>query len=100
MQRVTEARNNVVITDRMWARLLSSTNQPSFLTLKDIEAVRNVYSPKYLPNSVIKEPMLSIQSPVDNSLPNTDSGEEHHDDHHIADEDSLVKQISDITTKH
>ncbi|XP_058722341.1 ATP-dependent 6-phosphofructokinase 6-like [Vicia villosa] len=29
--RITERRNNVVITDRMWARLLSSTNQPSFI---------------------------------------------------------------------
>ncbi|EXB74601.1 6-phosphofructokinase 4 [Morus notabilis] len=28
--------NKVVITDRMWARLLSSTNQPSFLNPKDI----------------------------------------------------------------
>lgn len=27
----------MVITDRMWARLLSSTNQPSFLSRKDIE---------------------------------------------------------------
>ncbi|URD90099.1 Phosphofructokinase [Musa troglodytarum] len=35
--RVTETRNTVVITDRMWARLLSSTNQPSFLSSKDIE---------------------------------------------------------------
>lgn len=26
----------VVITDRMWARLLSSTNQPSFMSPKDI----------------------------------------------------------------
>ncbi|MFS8017554.1 putative 6-phosphofructokinase [Helianthus anomalus] len=26
----------VVITDRMWARMLSSTNQPSFLNTKDI----------------------------------------------------------------
>ncbi|KAL6006039.1 ATP-dependent 6-phosphofructokinase 3 [Asimina triloba] len=34
--RVTEKRNHVVITDRMWARLLSSTNQPSFLSSKDI----------------------------------------------------------------
>lgn len=34
MQRVTETQNNVVITDRMWARLLSSTNQPSFLRCK------------------------------------------------------------------
>ncbi|CAA6660965.1 unnamed protein product [Spirodela intermedia] len=29
--RVTEGQKKVVITDRMWARLLSSTNQPSFL---------------------------------------------------------------------
>ena len=28
--------NNVVITDRMWARLLSSTHQPSFLSPKDV----------------------------------------------------------------
>eukprot|EP00268_Persea_americana_P032919 TRINITY_DN3256_c0_g1_i5.p1 TRINITY_DN3256_c0_g1~~TRINITY_DN3256_c0_g1_i5.p1 ORF type:complete len:208 (-),score=41.12 TRINITY_DN3256_c0_g1_i5:798-1421(-) len=34
--RVTETQNQVVITDRMWARLLSSTNQPSFLSSKDI----------------------------------------------------------------
>ncbi|KAK6944888.1 Phosphofructokinase domain, partial [Dillenia turbinata] len=34
--RITEKQNNVVITDRMWARLLSSTNQPSFLSPKDI----------------------------------------------------------------
>lgn len=26
----------VVITDRMWARLLSSTNQPSFLRSKEM----------------------------------------------------------------
>jgi 6-phosphofructokinase 1 len=35
--RITERQNKVVITDRMWARLLSSTNQPSFLTGKSIE---------------------------------------------------------------
>ncbi|KAK1377681.1 ATP-dependent 6-phosphofructokinase [Heracleum sosnowskyi] len=29
---ITEKQNKVVITDRMWARLLSSTHQPSFLT--------------------------------------------------------------------
>ncbi|KAI3917676.1 hypothetical protein MKW98_021438 [Papaver atlanticum] len=34
--RVTEKQNNVVITDRMWARLLSSTHQPSFSSLNDI----------------------------------------------------------------
>ncbi|KAL0388134.1 UNVERIFIED_CONTAM: ATP-dependent 6-phosphofructokinase [Sesamum radiatum] len=31
LNRITESQNKVVITDRMWARLLSSTNQPSFL---------------------------------------------------------------------
>ncbi|XP_059634874.1 ATP-dependent 6-phosphofructokinase 3-like [Cornus florida] len=34
--RINERQNKVVITDRMWARLLSSTNQPSFLTAKDV----------------------------------------------------------------
>ncbi|KAJ7974838.1 ATP-dependent 6-phosphofructokinase [Quillaja saponaria] len=29
---VTEAQNTVKLTDRMWARLLASTNQPSFLS--------------------------------------------------------------------
>ncbi|PON81088.1 ATP-dependent 6-phosphofructokinase [Trema orientale] len=36
--RVIEKQNKVVITDRMWARLLSSTNQPSFLNPKDVFA--------------------------------------------------------------
>lgn len=36
LQRITETQNKVVITDRMWARLLSSTNQPSFLTANDV----------------------------------------------------------------
>lgn len=35
--RVTETRRKVVITDRMWARLLSSTNQPSFIRHEDVE---------------------------------------------------------------
>ncbi|KAJ6822978.1 putative ATP-dependent 6-phosphofructokinase 6 [Iris pallida] len=43
--RVTEKRNHVVITDRMWARLLSSTNQPSFLSSKDIEEAKNAKDP-------------------------------------------------------
>ncbi|KAM7509618.1 hypothetical protein LguiA_020071 [Lonicera macranthoides] len=34
--RIIERQNKVVITDRMWARLLSSTNQPSFLRGKYI----------------------------------------------------------------
>ncbi|KAK1577114.1 hypothetical protein Q3G72_019085 [Acer saccharum] len=34
--RVTEATNTVKLTDRMWARLLASTNQPSFLNCSDV----------------------------------------------------------------
>ncbi|KAJ4708569.1 ATP-dependent 6-phosphofructokinase [Melia azedarach] len=34
--RIIERQNQVVITDRMWARLLASTNQPSFLRTKDV----------------------------------------------------------------
>ncbi|CAI0426142.1 unnamed protein product [Linum tenue] len=32
--RIIEKQNKVIITDRMWARLLSSTNQPSFMCPK------------------------------------------------------------------
>ncbi|GJN00902.1 hypothetical protein PR202_ga18128 [Eleusine coracana subsp. coracana] len=39
-QRITEKQNRVSITDRMWARLLSSTNQPSFLCNKVIEEAK------------------------------------------------------------
>jgi 6-phosphofructokinase 1 len=39
-QRVTSTRNKVKITDRMWARLLSSTNQPSFLSEEEINEAR------------------------------------------------------------
>ncbi|KAL5199374.1 hypothetical protein ABZP36_020577 [Zizania latifolia] len=38
--RITEKQNKVSITDRMWARLLSSTNQPSFLSKKDVDEAR------------------------------------------------------------
>lgn len=34
VQKINAQQNKVVITDRMWARLLSSTNQPSFLPTK------------------------------------------------------------------
>ena len=40
LQRVIERQNKVVITDRMWARLLSSTNQPSFLDPKAISGFK------------------------------------------------------------
>lgn len=36
LQRVTETQNTVKLTDRMWARLLASTNQPSFLDSNEI----------------------------------------------------------------
>jgi 6-phosphofructokinase 1 len=39
-QRITEKQNRVSITDRMWARLLSSTNQPSFLCNKVVEEAK------------------------------------------------------------
>ncbi|XP_074570453.1 ATP-dependent 6-phosphofructokinase 6-like [Curcuma longa] len=38
--RITEMPNKVVITDRIWARLLSSTNQPSFLSSTDVEEAK------------------------------------------------------------
>lgn len=43
--RVIETQNKVVITDRMWARLLSSTNQPSFLTPKDVNEAKKEEEP-------------------------------------------------------
>lgn len=42
MQRIIEKQNKVVITDRMWARLLSSTNQPSFLGSKEYREVKHL----------------------------------------------------------
>ncbi|XP_057958257.1 ATP-dependent 6-phosphofructokinase 6-like [Malania oleifera] len=43
--RITERQNKVVITDRMWARLLSSTNQPSFLSPNDANEARKEAGP-------------------------------------------------------
>lgn len=40
--RIIERQNKVVITDRMWARLLSSTNQPSFMGSKECSEVKNL----------------------------------------------------------
>ncbi|KAJ8432181.1 hypothetical protein Cgig2_008633 [Carnegiea gigantea] len=39
-QLITEEQKKVVITDRMWARLLSSTNQPSFLDPETIKRLK------------------------------------------------------------
>lgn len=36
LQRVTATQNRVNVTDRMWARLLSSTNQPDFLNYPSV----------------------------------------------------------------
>ncbi|XVF25067.1 hypothetical protein REPUB_Repub13aG0181700 [Reevesia pubescens] len=38
--RITERQNKVVITDRMWARCLSSTNQPSFFSPKQLSETK------------------------------------------------------------
>ncbi|KAL0410558.1 UNVERIFIED_CONTAM: ATP-dependent 6-phosphofructokinase [Sesamum latifolium] len=43
--RITERQNKVVITDRMWARLLLSTNQPSFFTKNDVIQASNNKEP-------------------------------------------------------
>ncbi|KAK7827333.1 atp-dependent 6-phosphofructokinase 3 [Quercus suber] len=45
-RRVIETQNKVVITDRMWARLLCSTNQPSFLDHKDVVGDENEEVPQ------------------------------------------------------
>ncbi|KAL6144608.1 hypothetical protein ACLB2K_055299 [Fragaria x ananassa] len=50
--RVTERQNKVVITDRMWARLLSSTNQPSFLDLKEETEKKEEETESQLANGV------------------------------------------------
>jgi 6-phosphofructokinase 1 len=41
LQRITEKQNKVVITDRMWARVLCSTNQPCFLSHEDVENMKH-----------------------------------------------------------
>lgn len=43
--RIIERTNNVVITDRMWARLLSSTNQPSFLGAREMAEAKKEGEP-------------------------------------------------------
>jgi len=51
-QRINERQNKVVITDRMWARLLSSTNQPSFLSPKDLDEAKKAEQP---PSQLLEE---------------------------------------------
>ncbi|GMH14243.1 hypothetical protein Nepgr_016084 [Nepenthes gracilis] len=43
---ITEKQNKVVITDRMWARLLSSTNQPSFVCPERVKELKRVKEPR------------------------------------------------------
>jgi 6-phosphofructokinase 1 len=44
--RINEKQNKVVITDRMWARLLSSTNQPSFLHPHEVIEAKKEQQPE------------------------------------------------------
>lgn len=73
--RVTETQNKVCITDRMWARLLSSTNQPSFLSAKDVEDAKN---------NLPLTPRPSF-NPRTSNVPNLESCAE--DDHELSTED-------------
>ncbi|XVE70531.1 hypothetical protein DITRI_Ditri10aG0079500 [Diplodiscus trichospermus] len=58
--RIIEKQNQVVITDRMWARLLSSTNQPSFLRAIDVaeDKVDEEPSTQLLDNGNCREVIL------------------------------------------
>ncbi|KAF9681072.1 hypothetical protein SADUNF_Sadunf06G0187500 [Salix dunnii] len=48
-ERINERQNQVVITDRMWARLLSSTDQPSFMSPKVVaQSKKNQGRPRTL----------------------------------------------------
>ncbi|CAI9091976.1 OLC1v1027100C1 [Oldenlandia corymbosa var. corymbosa] len=63
IHRVTEMTNTVKVTDRMWARLLASTNQPSFLQKCDILPLeRNVLSMKY-PGSKRQKLLIIVKEP-------------------------------------
>ena len=60
LQRITEKQNHVVITDRMWARLLSSTNQPSFLGPKDIPEEKKELPVTPLPDGEKSDAVVDI----------------------------------------
>ncbi|KAF9602096.1 hypothetical protein IFM89_024863 [Coptis chinensis] len=61
---ITEKQNKVVITDRMWARLLSSTNQPSFLSAKDVQEEKKE---EELPTQLLDGENGSTQGEEDNT---------------------------------
>ncbi|OIW15741.1 hypothetical protein TanjilG_04276 [Lupinus angustifolius] len=59
--RITERQNNVVITDRMWARLLSSTNQPSFLGSKCVDEEKKEEEEPILDGNCSDETLVTKQ---------------------------------------
>ncbi|CAL4902581.1 unnamed protein product [Urochloa decumbens] len=61
--RITEKQNKVVITDRMWARVLCSTNQPCFLTHEDVEGAGQEEEEPQLP-LVEGDNALLVRSPT------------------------------------
>ncbi|XVF88663.1 hypothetical protein PTKIN_Ptkin19aG0068600 [Pterospermum kingtungense] len=63
--RIIEKQNKVVITDRMWARLLSSTNQPSFLMAKDVTQYKG---DEEQPNQLLENGNCSDESFVSNDI--------------------------------
>lgn len=86
--RIIERQNKVVITDRMWARLLSSTNQPSFLDAKDVAEAKKEKLPssqllsedngESLHEKIIQENIISLEEEVegDNSCSKENVSEE------------------------
>ncbi|KAG2586436.1 hypothetical protein PVAP13_5NG037200 [Panicum virgatum] len=62
--RITEKQNKVVITDRMWARVLCSTNQPCFLSHEDVENMKHDDDEHHLHNTQLLE---GESSPMKNS---------------------------------
>lgn len=56
MQRIIEKPNKVVITDRMWARLLSSTNQPSFMNPPKDTVVGGKPTESIMPSNSFEKP--------------------------------------------
>ncbi|KAG8052788.1 hypothetical protein GUJ93_ZPchr0001g29265 [Zizania palustris] len=64
--RITEKQNKVVITDRMWARVLCSTNQPCFLSHEDVENMKHDDDEHHLHNTQLLHGDIS-PSPVKDS---------------------------------
>ncbi|XP_057742111.1 ATP-dependent 6-phosphofructokinase 7-like [Arachis stenosperma] len=68
VNRINENRNHVVVTDRMWARLLSSTNQPSFLgnkcynedNIEEEDPLNQLLHGEFSDDTLIKKEISSI----------------------------------------